>query len=100
MSFFLSFKKSNKSIMKTIKPNPARRNYIYRAHLQELEEKYQTYEDYLSGKFDENETASTGRNDKTTIHKKTFDYPTFQEWEENISITIEEWKKVVCYDFL
>ncbi|OIJ14029.1 hypothetical protein BKP35_07435 [Anaerobacillus arseniciselenatis] len=47
--------------------HPARRDYIYRAHLQELEERYPTYDDYLSGLLDENETESTGRNDKTTF---------------------------------
>jgi|GEM_PF-1741632 len=45
---------------------PIRRRYIYNAHYDDLETKYSSYEDYLSGKFDVNETESTGRNDKTT----------------------------------
>ncbi|MPM07455.1 hypothetical protein SDC9_53761 [bioreactor metagenome] len=45
---------------------PIRRRYIYNAHYDDLETKYSSYEDYMSGNFDVNETESTGRNDKTT----------------------------------
>ncbi len=45
---------------------PVRREYIYNSHWEELEEKYFSYEDYLSGRNDVNETESAGRNDKTT----------------------------------
>ena len=45
---------------------PIRRRYIYNAHYEDLETKYSSYDDYLSGNFDVNETESTGRNDKTT----------------------------------
>lgn len=45
---------------------PIRRKYIYNSHWEELEEKYFSYEDYLSGRNDVNETESAGRNDKTT----------------------------------
>lgn len=47
--------------------HPVRRKYIYKAHLEDLEEKYSSFEDYISGQFDTNETESTGRNDKTTF---------------------------------
>ena len=47
--------------------HPIRREYIYKAHWDELEEKYFLYENYISGKYDINETESTGRNDKTTF---------------------------------
>lgn len=47
--------------------HPIRREYIYKSHWEELEEKYASYEHFLSGKYDTNEIESTGRNDKTTF---------------------------------
>ncbi len=47
--------------------HPIRRKYIYKSHWDELEDRYLSYEDYLSGHKDINETESTGRNDKTTF---------------------------------
>lgn len=46
---------------------PIRREYIFKAHSDDLEGKYASYEQYMSGQFDDNETESTGRNDKTTF---------------------------------
>lgn len=47
--------------------NPIRREYIYRSHWEELEEKYDSYEQFMAGTHDTNEIESTGRNDKTTF---------------------------------
>jgi hypothetical protein len=46
---------------------PIRRQYIFKAHSEDLEGKYASYDQYMSGQFDDNETESTGRNDKTTF---------------------------------
>lgn len=46
---------------------PIRREYIYKAHYDEFADRYSTYEEYLSGRYDINETESAGRNDKTTF---------------------------------
>ncbi len=45
--------------------HPARRKYIYNAHSVDEEKIGQlSFNDYLSGKFDDNDTESTGRQDK------------------------------------
>lgn len=47
--------------------NLIRREFIYRAHWEELEERYDSYEQFMAGTHDINEIESTGRNDKTTF---------------------------------
>lgn len=62
-----NYKLDNRASNWNNKPiHPIRREYIYRAHWDELEDIYFSYENYMSGKYDINETESTGRNDKTT----------------------------------
>lgn len=55
---------------------PVRRKYIFLAHNEELKEKLgiNSYEDYISGLYDINETESAGRNDKTTYEFFGFGY--------------------------
>lgn len=51
---------------------PIRRKYIFSAHGYELD--VDTYEDYVTGLYDTNETESTGRNDKTSFEFLGFGY--------------------------
>ena len=44
-----------------------RRRYIYSVHRDFYADKNISFEDFISGQFDENEVESTGRNDKTTF---------------------------------
>lgn len=67
--------KSNKISCKTKKKiYPVRRKYIYTAHNEELIDVYPSYNKYLSGAFDKNETESNGRNDKSTFEFYGFGY--------------------------
>lgn len=52
---------------------PARREYIYNAHRDELDF-VNNFHDYLSGMYDHNETESAGRNDKTSFEFFGFGY--------------------------
>lgn len=57
------------------KIRPIRRQYIYNAHSgEDLNIGNLTFQQYLSGLFDKNETESNGRNDKTTFEFFGFGY--------------------------
>lgn len=67
------FKHKSKKNGKTI--HPIRREYIYNAHGEEDDSiGKKTFKEYLSGKSDEEETESNGRNDKTTFEFFGFGY--------------------------
>lgn len=58
---------NHRSSYKNQSIHPVRREYNYLAHSEDLGSRYSTLENYLSGKFDTNETEGRARNEKKSF---------------------------------